>query len=179
MHESYAALFLDPRQPGGAVVTGSGHHDGNRPFLVNLGQGAKKKVDGQVRAPDTRMAGQLQVPVVHFQVVRGRYHVHMVGFDGGRLVDLNDRHVGNALQNFGHIAFMIGRKMKNDDKGHAIGSGHLLEKMHQGLQATGRCTDAHHGEVERAFGQLVDVFRVQGSVARICHADKPVGVNGI
>ena len=174
-----AAQFPDPDQAGSAVAATARQHDRHGPFLVNLGQCAKKVVDGQMRAPMPGKAGELQMPIAHFQIVRGRYDVHMVNFDGRELVHLQNRHAGDPLQYFSQIAFMLGRQMKNDDKGHAIASGHLLKKTQQRLQAACRSTDTNHRKVERAFAQVMGLFRVRGSVVWVCHADKPVWVNEI
>ena len=54
--------------------------------------------------------GDLEPPV-------GRHDVHMIGLNAHGLGHLGDRNVRRHLQDFGELAVVIGRQVKDDDVG--------------------------------------------------------------
>jgi len=60
--------------------------------------------------------------------------------------------------------------MKNDDKRHAIVSGHLLEKRFDGFQPACRCANSNHGKLEAAGYQLLALGGIGGLLGDRLHA---------
>ncbi|MNU01075.1 hypothetical protein D3C72_2443690 [compost metagenome] len=60
--------------------------------------------------------------------MRRRDDIHGVLFDGDGFGHLPHRHLGDFLNDPIDLAGIIGRQVKNNDKGHAVVMRHVLEK---------------------------------------------------
>ena len=149
MNQCDSALFLDARDTYSAVGAGARQHDGHSAFPVHFRQRAEEQVNRHMRAPEPLGFRQVQVVIVHEQVVRGRYHINMITLDGGVLHHLAHCHGGRALQDGGCIAFMLGRQVNDDHKSHAAVCWHGFKKPQQGDQTTCRGAYAHYRKAQR------------------------------
>jgi hypothetical protein len=91
-----------------------------------------------------------QMAVVHGQALRRRDYVHMVALDGYGSDYANDGHLGSRADQLGCAALMIRRQVQNHDECHAVVGGHVLEKLLDGQQASGRSTHPYHGKIQVA-----------------------------
>ena len=171
LRQGDAALLFDPGKPCSAVAAGARHHDGNGSFFMHLGQSTKKQINRHMPSTDPGRLGQLKVPIVHRQVVAGRYDIHMVGLNGRDGVHLDHRHGRCPLKNFSRTAFMVGREVKDDHKSHAVAHRHTLKKSDQRTQSPRRCADADNRKVDRVQRQIVKFFRIKGSFRRLGHSE--------
>jgi len=144
--EGDAVVLLDARQPRGAVGTHARQHDADGHFLVCDGQRTEEHIDRCGGARYLFQCLQHQVAVLHQQAAGGRNHVHVVGKDRGRVIDLHDRQAGRALQDPVSVAVLVSGKMKNHDQGHARRWRQMPEQCRQRRKAAGGGADADDGE---------------------------------
>jgi hypothetical protein len=77
---------------------------------------------------------------------------------------LYDRHFGSCSDNLSSAALVIGRQVEHHYERHSIVSGHLLEELLNGLQATCRSADAYYRKTQVAG---LDVLSLRTICARI------------
>ena len=71
-------------------------------------------------------------------------------------------HGRRTLKQFRHHALVRRVQVLNDDEGHAAGGRHVFKKLHQGLQTTGRGTDADNGKWALCSRLTYNRFRKNG-----------------
>ncbi len=115
LHQHHAGFFLDGPQADGAVRAHAGEDDADAQLLPVLGQGAQEEIDGEAQAAGRRRFEQVQHPVQDRHVLVGGDHVDAVRLDLHPVLDLDNLHGGDALEEFGHDP-LVGRvEMLDDD----------------------------------------------------------------
>ena len=149
-----AAQLLDPAQPLRPIAAGARQHDAHGPLAMRLRQGAEEQVDGTATRLQREQGSDVQVPVAHDQLERGRDHVDVIDLDPHGFGDGPDRQRCRALQDRAEHALVLGAQMHHDDEGHARRGRHPLQQLLQRAQTARRGTDADDGEVEMALGDV-------------------------
>ena len=77
----------------------------------------------------------------------GRDGINVVGFDSEIIRDLLDRHRGDATEELGEGAFVLGVEMLDEDKAQARVGRQMLEQVGEGLQSASGSADADDRKV--------------------------------
>jgi hypothetical protein len=135
LHQAHAALCPDLLQSIGAVASGSGEHDGNRPFVLIRGKRLEQHIDRMAVTAGVRRFGHLQPAVAHLQLSIGRDHIDVVAINLHSVLDLRDRHRRAGGQNVRHLAFAIRIEMQNDHERATAIARHGFEEAAERLDA--------------------------------------------
>ena len=153
LHHCHAALALDGTQSHGAVAAGAREHDANGAFVLVLCQRAKEKVNRQALAARRRGLQQLQRAIQERHVAIGRNDVGAVDLHPHAVADLEHLHAGVAPDQLDQNAFVVGRQVLHQHKGHTRlnVARHAREEGLERGQTTGRGANADNREAGRLW----------------------------
>jgi len=81
-------------------------------------------------------------------ILVGGDDIDTVGFHPHPVSDLENLHIGDALEQFGHDTFVCRIKVLDDDKCDAARMRHMAQELFQRLQTASGGTDADNRERE-------------------------------
>ena len=135
------SCIFDGLQPLAAICAGSRKNDAHGAGFARLREAFEKEVDrmafepvGGLVADEQRIAGKRNV-------LTRSIDVHAIALKAHLVVDLAHFHVRARAEDRGHQAFMIGRQVLDEDKGHARFRRHGFEQLYEGLQPAGGRAD--------------------------------------
>ena len=120
------------------MIAGARKDDADRAFLLVIGQGKQKRLDGDLAAELTGRAVQFNDARAQRQVAIGRDDVDVVGLQRLLIPGLFYRHVRVPGQQRGHETFVPGIEVGDEHEGHAAVGRHGVQKRLVGVQAAGR-----------------------------------------
>ena len=168
LRHHHAAFALDGAHTQRAVTAGAREHDADGALPLVLCQRGKEKVDGQALATRRHRVKQLQRATQKSHVAVRRDDVGAVDSHRHAVFHLKHLHAGVALDQLDQHAFVVGRQVLHQHKGHAgfyIGR-HAGEKGFKGGKTAGRGAKTHDREARLADGGLA--WRNRRGVRRAC-----------
>ena len=137
LHHDHAPGLLDGPDAANPVAAGAREDDADGLVPLVFGQGTEEDVDGKVDAFGVVEVAQDELAVEDGELLSGRDEVDRVGRDGHAFLGAAHVH-GRALgQQFHHEAFVVRRKVLDDDKRHVAVHRHLGKKGVQGFEPAG------------------------------------------
>ena len=135
-----AALGLDRFQSEGAVGGRARQHHANGAIPGILSQRAEEMIDHAAKSEAWDFARhELQSAVDNTHAARRRNHIHMIGLDCWFVVNLHDRHLRGAREDFRQGAGMRWRQMLHQHERHAGIHRQRFEQLRERFQpASGR-----------------------------------------
>ncbi len=106
----------------------------------------EKEIDGQTQAPRGGGFEQMQNIMQNREILVGRDHVNVVGFDLHPVPDLDDGHGGSVLQQLGQDALVGWIQVLDDHKGQTASFRHMPKKLLKRLQSASRSAQSYDGE---------------------------------
>ena len=144
LDQRHAASRLDLSEAVGAVVSGSGEDDADRPFLAVLRQGLEEDVDRVAVAARLGRYGEAQRAVANRQRPVGDDRMDAVGLGGHAVRSFHHRHGRVAAEQLRQSALAGRIQVQNDHEGAPAIGGHRIEKAARRFQSARRRTDADH-----------------------------------
>ena len=151
LHHHHATRVLDGAQPQRAIAAGARKHDAHRPLALVFCQRLEQVVNRQSQPTRSNGVQQVQRALQKGHVVVGRNDVDAIGLHHHTVFHFKHLHAGVAANQVGQHAFVVGRKVLHQHKGHArvpVG-GHAGKESLKRRQATGGGTDTDNGERNR------------------------------
>ena len=138
-----AAVALDRRQAGGAVLVRAREHDPDRAVAVDLGDRLEEHVDRRPRELDARVDREGEVAVLDEEVVVGRSDVDVARLERLLVARLGDGPADVALQQrLEHAAARLGRAVLGDHD-------RLVELLRNPLEQRSHCLQPSPGRADR------------------------------
>ena len=163
-----SALFLDGAQAERAVAAGARQDDAGGAFAVRLGERYEKAVDRRALEALLERRADLQAVVEDRQRRVGRYHIDVVGLDGGLVGDLDDWNLGHPREKGGEHALAVGIEVLDHDISQARARLEQRDKRLERADAACGCADAddrYRRSIARRF-RLVPPSSVRFHVRR-------------
>ena len=147
-----AAVALDRRQSGGAVLVCAREHDPDRAVAVDLGDRLEEHVDGRPRELDARVDGEREMAVLDEEVVVGRSDVDVTWLERLLVSRLGDGPADVALQQrLEYAAVRLGRAVLGDHDRLVELLRNPFEQRSHCLQPSPRRADGDHLVAHRTF----------------------------
>ncbi len=111
------AVLLHSLQARRSIRSGPGQHDADGAGAVRIGERPEEDVNRRSALLRLSNPEDVEHAVGDLEPAVGRHDVHVIGLDAHGLGHLRHRNLRRHLQDFGELAVVIGRKVKDDDVG--------------------------------------------------------------